>query len=319
MKIAALAGGVGGAKLAQGLARCHPAEKLTIIVNTGDDFEHFGLKICPDLDTVCYTLAGMENPSTGWGLRDETWNALQAVTSIGGPDWFGIGDKDLGTHLERTRRLRAGETLSGITREFCNFWSVEPLVIPMSDDAVPTVVITESNELDFQDYFVRQKCEPQVKGFKFSGSHRSKPAPGVLENIDGADIVIVCPSNPWVSIDPILALPGVRSALGGKPVIAISPIIGGKAVKGPAAKMFSELGIKASPLAVAEHYGSRQGGGLLSGFVMDDVDAALKAKIENLGLLVLVTDTLMRGSEDRIRLARQVIAFGETTIRREVS
>src|SRR5512140_1060399 len=271
MKIVALAGGVGGAKLADGLARTLAPDDLTVIVNTGDDFEHWGLCISPDLDTVCYTLAGLANPVTGWGRQKETFQALENVRRLGGPDWFGIGDQDLGTHLERTRRLRDGQPLSEVTRAFCRAWGVGPTIQPMSDQPVRTMVDTlENGELAFQEYFVHLHCEPRVKGFRFAGIEQAEPAPGCLEAIDAADAIIFCPSNPWVSLDPILAVPGMRAAVKAKPVLAVSPIIGGETVKGPAAKMFRELGIPASAIAVAQHYGD-----LLSGFVLDTVDKDL--------------------------------------------
>ncbi len=306
--ILALAGGVGGAKLAHGLAQLLPPENPTIVVNTGDDFEHYGLTICPDLDTVCYTLAGLANPTTGWGRADETWHAIENAARLGGPDWFRLGDRDLGTHLERTRRLRAGQPLSHITHDFCRAWGIRHTVLPMSDDPVRTIVDTvEHGELPFQEYFVHQRCEPRVRGFRFQGARAARPAPGVLEAIQNADAVVICPSNPWVSIGPILAVPGLKSALEAKPVVAVSPIIGGKAVKGPAAKMYRELGITPSALAVARHYR-----GLLTGFVFDNTDAHLQAEIQHLGIQILVTNTLMRNVSDRRRLAQDVLHFIST-------
>ena len=200
--VVALAGGVGGAKLADGLARLLPPENLTIIVNTGDDFVHWGLNISPDLDTVCYTLAGLANAETGWGRKDESWNVFENVKNLGGEDWFRMGDRDLATHLERTRRLKTGEPLSAITRDFCLRWGIRPTVLPMTDDPVPTIVDTiEMGELAFQEYFVHQRCQPTVKGFRFDGVERAQPAPGVVEAIRSADVIVFCPSNPWVSID----------------------------------------------------------------------------------------------------------------------
>src|SRR5688572_13072733 len=234
MKIVAFAGGVGGAKFAHGLAHVLPPEDLTVIVNTGDDFEHYGLYICPDLDTVCYTLAGMANPDTGWGRVNETWNAIENAARLGGPAWFRLGDQDLGTHLERTRRLNKGQTLSQITSDFCKAWGIEQTILPMSDQPVRTIVETEEGDLAFQEYFVYRRCEPRVTGFRFEGVDLAVPAPGVREAIQSGDAVIICPSNPWVSIDPILHV--IKKV--DKPVIGISPIIGGQTVKGPAAKMF---------------------------------------------------------------------------------
>src|SRR5512145_1834632 len=204
MKIIALAGGVGGAKLAYGLTRILPREDLTIIVNTGDDFEHYGLYISPDLDTVCYTLAGLANPETGWGRVNETWNVIQNAKALGGPGWFNLGDQDLGTHIERTRRLREGQTLSQITKDFCQAWGVRHTILPMSDQAVRTIVETDEGNLAFQEYFVHRRCEPRVRGFRFDGIDIAEPAPGAKEAVDCADAIIICPSNPWVSVDPIL-------------------------------------------------------------------------------------------------------------------
>jgi LPPG:FO 2-phospho-L-lactate transferase len=304
LSIVAFAGGVGGAKLADGLTRCLPPENLTIIVNTGDDFEHWGLKICPDLDTVCYTLAGLANPETGWGRINETFNALENITRVGGQAWFRIGDRDLATHVERTRRLREGMPLSAITQDFCRAWGIRHTVLPVTNDAVPTMVDTvEQGELAFQEYFVHQHCEPQVKGFRFDGAEAAQPAPGVLDAIRKADAIVFCPSNPWVSIDPILAVLG-PTALQEKQVIAVSPIIGGQAIKGPAAKMFAELGVEPSALAVAKHYGS-----LLSGFVIDTVDAALTDEIQQMGIRPLVVNTIMKTGEERQQLAQDVLNF----------
>jgi LPPG:FO 2-phospho-L-lactate transferase len=304
-RVVALAGGVGGAKLADGLARGLPQENLTVIVNTGDDFEHLGLYICPDLDTVCYTLAGFANPVTGWGRAGESWSALETVAGLGGPSWFHLGDRDLGLHLERTRRLRQGETLSQVTRKVCQAWGIRAQVLPMSDDAAPTSVYTiDQGELSFQEYFVHRQCRPQVTGFHFNNIERAHPAPGVLEALEKADLVVICPSNPWVSIDPILALPGMRAALENKRVIAVSPIIGGQAVKGPAAKMFAELGIEPSAVAVAGHYGR-----LLKGFVLDRVDQEQAPSVSELGIRSFVADTWMKTQEDRRRLAEEVLEF----------
>ena len=309
MKILALAGGVGGAKLVDGLAQILPPENLTVIVNTGDDFEYWGLKVCPDLDTVCYTLAGLANPDTGWGRADETWHVFESVTALGGDSWFRLGDRDLGLHLERTQRLREGESLSEITRDFCQAWGVRPTVLPMSDDLIPTMVTTNEGVLPFQEYFVQRKCQPRVSGFNFMNIERSEPAPGVLHALQESDLVVICPSNPWVSIDPILAVPTLKSALSSRPIVGVSPIIGGKAVKGPAARMYRELGIQPSALAVAQHYQN-----LITGFVFDTVDVAQDDDIRKLDIHTLVTDTLMKTSSDRRRLAQDVLQFYEGMI-----
>ncbi|HSJ89159.1 MAG TPA: 2-phospho-L-lactate transferase [Anaerolineales bacterium] len=300
LKIVALAGGVGGAKLAHGLAQKLSPDDLTIIVNTGDDFEHYGLYICPDLDTVCYTLAGLANPETGWGRLDESWNAFGNAARLGGPSWFNLGDQDLGTHLERTRRLKEGQPLSEITRDFCQAWGVSPTILPMSNQQVRTIVNTEEGELAFQEYFVHRRCEPRVKGFRFAGLQVAEPVPGAREALQSADAIIICPSNPWVSIDPILRLlPKIEN-----PVYAVSPIIGGETVKGPAAKMYRELGIQPSALAVAKHYQ-----GLITGFVLDQVDRQLEGEIVALNVTTLVTNTLMKSHEDRSRLAQEILGF----------
>jgi LPPG:FO 2-phospho-L-lactate transferase len=307
MKITALAGGVGGAKLADGLAQCLPAADLTVIVNIGDDFEHCGLMICPDLDTVCYTLAGMANPDTGWGCASDTWNCLEELVKLGAPGWFSVGDRDLATHIERTRRLRIGESLSQVTRHFCQAWHVEQSVLPASNERVPTLVLTDDGEINFQEYFVRLGCAPQVHGFRFCGAGQAQPAEGVLAALEQAELVVICPSNPWVSIDPILALPGIKQRLVDQCVVAVSPIIGGKTVKGPAAKMFKEMGIEPSACAVAQHYQE-----LINGMVIDEIDAIQASKIKSLDIVVLITGTMMHCSEDRKLLARQVLEFGRS-------
>jgi LPPG:FO 2-phospho-L-lactate transferase len=305
MKVVALAGGVGGAKLADGLAQVLGVGELTVVVNTGDDFTHLGLYICPDLDTVCYTLAGLANPVTGWGRAYETWQVMQSIQILGGPAWFNLGDQDLGTHLERTRRLQAGQSLSQVTRDFCRAWGVNVTVLPMSDERVATIVITaEDGELPFQEYFVHRQCQPMVKGFRFEGIRQARPAPGVIEAIRAADVVIFCPSNPWVSIDPILGVPGVRQAVAARPVAAVSPLIKGAAVKGPAAKMYRELGSEPSALAVANHYR-----GLLKGFILDTSDQSQAEAIAQWGIMPYMTDILMRSLADRRRLADEVIKF----------
>lgn len=312
-RIVALAGGVGGAKLADGISRWDEQLELTVVVNTGDDFSLFGLWISPDLDTVCYNLAGLEHPEKGWGRDQESWVAWKAVQDLGGPDWFHLGDQDLATHLERTRRLEEGQTLSQITADFCKAWGVKASVLPMSDDRVPTLVDTEKGELSFQEYFVKLGCEPAVNGFRFQEVDSSRPAPGVLESINDADLVVICPSNPWVSIDPILAVPGIRPALEKKPVLAVSPLIGGEAVKGPAAKMYREMGIEPSAGAVAAHYGD-----LLDGLIIDERDRDLAPEIVSArdgSLALLSTDIWMNTRADRLRVAEQVMAFGRSLVK----
>jgi LPPG:FO 2-phospho-L-lactate transferase len=306
MKIVALAGGVGGAKLAHGVAQILPPEDLTVIVNTGDDFEHYGLYICPDLDTVCYTLAGLANPETGWGRVNETWSVIENASKLGGPAWFRLGDQDLGTHLERTRRLMEGQPLSQITKDFCKSWGIEHTVLPMSDQPVRTIVETEVGDLAFQEYFVHRRCEPPVRGFRFEGANQAEPAAGVCEAIQSAGAIIICPSNPWVSIDPILRVlsPALSQWETGKPVVAVSPIIGGQTVKGPAAKMYREMGIEPSALAVANHYR-----GFVTGFVLDQIDKQLKGDVMGLNMRTLVTNTFMDSLDSRRRLANDVLRF----------
>jgi len=300
MKIVALAGGVGGAKLAHGLAQILAPEDLTIIVNTGDDFEHLGMYICPDLDTVCYTLGGLANPETGWGRINETWNTFSNIEKLGGPNWFRLGDQDIATHLERTRRMKEGQSLSQITKGFCAAWGIKHTILPITDSPVRTMVDTDEGELAFQEYFVHKHCEPRVKGFRFDGVQAAEPVIGVREAINSAKAIVICPSNPWVSVDPILRV--IQKI--NKPVIAVSPIIGGKTVKGPAAKMYLELGIEPSAFAVAKHYRN-----ILAGFVLDSVDSEIESNIKQLGIRTLVTDTLMNNLTDRTRLAQDVLNF----------
>lgn len=307
--IVALTGGVGGARFADGLAQVLQPDQLTIIVNTGDDFMHLGLRISPDLDTVCYTLAGLANPETGWGRSNETWHVLDNLKKMGMPDWFQLGDADLATHLVRTIRLNQGTTLSQITQDFCKVWGVKVSVLPMSDDIVQTWVYTSEGDLEFQNYFVRRRAEPEVKGFRFEGVENSKPAVGIVDAVEKCDAVIICPSNPWVSIDPILAVPGLKEALEKHPVFAISPIIGNKTVKGPAAKMFSEMGIEPSAAAVAQHYD-----GLIEHLLIDNTDEILVSDINELGIHTYVTDILMHNRIDRGRLAHEMLDIIKTKL-----
>jgi LPPG:FO 2-phospho-L-lactate transferase len=304
-RVVALSGGIGGAKLALGLYRLLPPDALMVVCNTGDDFEHLGLCISPDLDTLMYTLAGIANPETGWGRANETWSFMAALAQLGGATWFRLGDADLATHVERTRRLAAGESLSAIADDFRRRLGVRARIVPMCDEPVRTMVHTEDGVLPFQRYFVEQRCEPKVSGFEFQGASAARPTPDLLQALESEHLeaAVICPSNPFISIDPILAVPGVRAALAGcrAPVVAISPIIGGRAVKGPTAKMMAELGMPASARAVAQHYG-----GLLDGFVLDEVDAAETAGID---LPCLATRTLMASEADKRALAAAVLAF----------
>lgn len=312
MKIVALAGGVGGAKLVDGLAQLLPPEDLTVIVNTGDDFDYLGLQISPDLDTVCYTLADLANPATGWGRRDETWQVFETLSALGGLDWFRLGDRDLATHLYRTEALRNGALLSEVTGDLCEKWGIVHPVYPMSDDPVRTIVNTRSDEaLGFQEYFVHQACRPEVTGFEFRGVGTARPVPEAMAAIEKADLVVFAPSNPWVSIGPILAVPGYLEAIRQKPVLAVSPIVGGKALKGPAAKMYHELGFMPSAAAVAEHYRD-----FLTGFMIDSMDTAELEKIRRWRIISVATDIIMKDKSDRARLAREVLAFGESVLTR---
>ena len=303
--VVALCGGVGGAKLALGLSRVMAPGDLTIVANTGDDFEHLGLHVSPDLDTVMYTLAGLANPETGWGRRDETWTFMEAFGALGGETWFRLGDGDLATHVERTRRLDAGQSLTDVTRELCARLGVGARLVPMSDDPVRTMVSTDEGLLAFQRYFVERRCEPAVKRIAFDGAGDAAPSPAFLHALTapGLAAVVICPSNPFLSVDPILAVPGVRQALAScrAPVVAVSPIIGGKAVKGPAAKIMRELNMPATAAGVARYYG-----GLIDGFVIDDVDSGDAGDI---AVPVVATRALMENLADRERLAHDVLAF----------
>ncbi len=309
----ALSGGVGGAKLALGLAGTLAPEDLTIIANTGDDFEHLGLTICPDIDTLTYTLAGISNPETGWGREGETWQFMDSLDALGGETWFQLGDRDLATHIERSRRLAAGETLTGITEDFRQRLGIGPRILPMSDTPVRTIVETPDGPLPFQHYFVREQCAPVVTGFRFAGAADADPAPGIADVLadDSLSAIVICPSNPFISIDPIFAVPGLRDGIANAhaPVVAVSPIVGGKALKGPTAKMMTELGLASDAISVARHYG-----GLLDGFVLDKSDADSEDAVRDLNIHVLVTDTVMRTTADKERLAREVLTF-VTTLR----
>jgi LPPG:FO 2-phospho-L-lactate transferase len=297
-RVVVLSGGVGGAKLVSGLADILDAEELTVVVNTGDDFVHWGLHIAPDLDTVMYTLAGIAHPVQGWGIDGDTFTALAMVERYGGESWFRLGDRDLGTHVVRTQALAAGRTLTEVSASLCRALGVGPRILPMSDGARRTVFDTETHgTLSFQEYFVRHRFQPVVRRVRFDGD--AEPSPEVLEAIAAADFVVMSPSNPYVSIDPIVTLPGVREALARKAVIGVSPIVFGEAIKGSAAKLMVELGEGApSAAGVARHYG-----GLLTAFVVERGEA-----VEIPGLRVHATDTVMVTQDDRRRLAADVLA-----------
>jgi LPPG:FO 2-phospho-L-lactate transferase len=306
--ILALAGGVGGAKLAQGLAMvCTPSE-LTIVVNTGDDFVHLGLAVSPDLDTVMYWLGGINDRQRGWGLAEESWRFMAALERLGGPAWFRLGDSDLATHVERTRLLRSGRTLSQVTDILRQRLGVGVRIAPMTDDDVHTMVHTDEGVLSFQDYFVRRQCEPRVRRLEYAGAANARMSAALDQALadDALDAVVICPSNPLLSIEPILSIPGVRERLKARaaPIVAVSPIVGGEAIKGPAAKILRELGRDSSALEIARHYA-----GLIDGLVVDRVDAKLAPAIEALNMRVIVTATVMRTPAQQQRLASATLAL----------
>lgn len=305
-QVVALAGGVGGAKLALGLARVLPPDQLTVIVNTGDDFCLHGLAISPDLDTVMYTLGGVANSDTGWGLAGDTTQMLDMLRQYGEQPWFKLGDRDLATHLLRTRWLAEGQSLTQVTGRLCKGLGVDQAILPMSDDPVRTLVDTvEYGELAFQEYFVKYRWQPVAKGITYAGAEAARPSETALTAIQEADAVVICPSNPLLSIAPILAVPGMREALLEKPVVAVTPIVSGEAIKGPAAKLMSELGWTVSPPSVAVYYGE-----LLSGFVLDERDAGAYTQAD-FGCQVWVADSVMVSEQDKVRLARQVLTWAE--------
>lgn len=303
-RVVALAGGVGGAKLASGLQAALPAGCLTVVVNTGDDFEHWGMSICPDLDTVLYNLAQVHNPETGWGRRDEGWNVLREIENFGGENWFRIGDRDLALHLRRTEWLRMGISLTEVTDRLRRLLGVPSTILPMCNEPVRTLVHTDEGDLPFQHYFVRRRCEPTLLDLSFVGAGSATITPELKQALTHADLIVFCPSNPYVSIDPILSVPGLREALRNSraPRIGVSPIVGGQAVKGPAAKMMRELGEMSSPLTVVDHLAD-----VLDGFVIDNTDADL---LDAVILPGLVTQTLMTDLDSKKTLAREIIEFG---------
>ncbi len=304
MTVVALSGGVGGAKLVSGLQDILAPGELVVVSNTGDDFEHLGLHISPDIDSVFYALAGLNDEERGWGRSGETWRCMEALSGLGGETWFNLGDQDLALHLERSRRLRAGESLTAITTTICAAAGVPTRIIPMSDTPVPTIVHTAGGDLAFQHYFVRDRCAPEVTGFTHQGAAAAS-LPGALEEIGDVEAVIVCPSNPFISIAPILAVPGMQDWLNGlkAPVVAVSPLIGGEAVKGPTAKMFGELGLSVTNAGLVAHYGD-----LLDGLVIDEADAK---HTEHLPIAVAMTETLMRDANDRQRVAHLALRLAE--------
>jgi LPPG:FO 2-phospho-L-lactate transferase len=302
--VTVLAGGVGGARFLQGLAAVLPPERITVVGNVGDDFEILGLHVSPDLDTVLYTLAGVVNEESGWGRRPETAHALEVVGELGGETWFFLGDRDLGLHLVRTERLRRGETLSAITDDVRRRLGLRVRLLPASDDPVRTVVTTDRGEMDFQTYFVRYRHEPEVRAVRFEGADGARPAPGVLGALAEADLVVVAPSNPFLSIDPILAVPGVTEALSrrGGPIAAVTPVVAGRAVKGPADRLLRTFAGEASPAAVARHYAS-----FLTHMLVDRADAASVDELEAVGVRAAAANTIMRDRSARAAVARATL------------
>ncbi len=310
----ALSGGVGGAKLALGLANVLGPKELAIVANTGDDFEHMGLHISPDVDTLLYTLAGINNPETGWGRAEESWSCMSVLKRLRVETWFQLGDKDIAVHLYRRAQLNRGASLSEVIDGLRKRLKIGPEVLPMSDQPVRTQIESDEGFMPFQQYFVRERCKPVVKGLHFAGASDALMATRFSELLasNALRAVIICPSNPYLSIDPILSIPGVRQAiaLSPAPTIAVSPIVGGRAIKGPTGKLMAELGIPVSATAVAQHYQD-----LVDGFVLDEVDAGLAGSIETSGIACSVTHTVMRTLEDRNRLAQNVLDFAHTLSR----
>ena len=302
-RIVVLSGGIGGAKLALGMSRLIKDDRLTVIVNTGDDFDHLGLRICPDIDTMLYTLAGLANNELGWGRRDETWTFMRVLETLGGETWFRLGDGDLALHMERTRRLAAGESLSGVMDDVRRRWNIAARIAPMCDQQVATRIVTPDGEIGFQEYFVKKRCAPAVKSVRFAGADKAHLSPGAAAALAASNLaaIIIAPSNPYLSIDPILAVPGMMAAMraANAPVIAVTPLIAGRAVKGPTAKIMTELGVPPSPISIVQHYAN-----LIDGFILDDRDAALAAKI---GVPVRCADTLMVTLDDRQRVAQAAL------------
>lgn len=305
--VLALSGGVGGAKLAAGLAAVLPPEDLTIVVNTGDDFEHLDLTICPDIDSVTYALAGLNDTERGWGVKDETWQAMAMLKALGEADWFNLGDRDMGMHLARSWRLRAGESLSDVTARLTRALGIAPAIVPMSDAPVRTQVCTQEGWLDFQRYFVAEQCRPVASEIRFDGTPGAMPSPAFAAALAREDLgaIVVCPSNPYLSVDPILAVDGVREALEARkvPLVAVSPLVGGTALKGPLAKLLGELGQPVSNRAIADHYGD-----LLDHLIIDEADAADAEGLRAGGLSVTITGTVMCDAEVRERLARVALS-----------
>ena len=304
----ALTGGIGGSKLALGLSKLLSADELAFVVNTGDDFEHLGLHISPDIDTLVYTLAGLNNPETGWGRRDESWQFMSALAELGGETWFKLGDKDLALNIERSRLLGRGVSLNDVTAQLAESLGVHHPVLPMSNDPVRTRVHTEDGPMDFQHYFVRERCEPAVKSFEYSGAASAELNPEIRTRLESRQLagIILCPSNPFISIDPILSVPSLRHALRQcpAPVIALSPIVGGESLKGPLGKFLQEMSISGTACWIAEHYGD-----FLDGFVIDSADEVLTSEIQALGMATKCTNIVMNSLDDRVQLAAASLEF----------
>jgi len=306
LNVVALAGGVGGAKLARGLKLLLSPKQLSVVVNTGDDFFHLGLPICPDLDSVCYGMAGLNDPLRGWGLAGESWATFEALKSLGGPSWFKLGDKDLATHLLRGQYLSEGKTLTEATALLCKSWALKTRVLPMSDEPAPTkVALKDGRVLDFQEYFVKEACLPEVARIMLPEPGTIAPSREVLEALSACDLVVFCPSNPWLSIDTILNFSEIRHLVGSKPVVAVSPFIGGQAVKGPAAKMATELGHGTDASALIAHYG-----GLVGALVIDLVDAEQPIVANGQGIIFTRINTLMKDDRDKRRVAAEALNLG---------
>ncbi len=309
-QVVCLSGGVGGAKLVQGLSYVVNGSDLIVACNTGDDFDHLGLRICPDIDSVLYALGGLSDQQRGWGRRDESWTFMAALKGFGGPDWFNLGDGDLATHVLRTDGLNRGNSLSEVTLNLAQAMGIDACILPMSNDPIATIVNTNEGTLAFQHYFVREQCQPEVTGFSFDLIEAATPQPDIIRALgNGPKTVVIAPSNPYVSVDPILELAGMREAVtsSGAPIVAVSPIIGGQAVKGPAAKMMRELGKDVSVLGVAQHYQ-----GFIDGLVIDELDATFAAEIESMGIQTLVAPTLMTDIDSKIALAEHTLGFAES-------
>jgi LPPG:FO 2-phospho-L-lactate transferase len=303
-----LSGGVGGAKLVLGFSKLLPDARLAVVANTGDDFMHLGLAISPDLDTLMYTLAGEVNAETGWGRRDETWSFMDALEKLEGHTWFRLGDRDLATHITRTQQLAAGQSLTAVTARLCEHLGVTTRILPMTNDAVRTRIDTDTGSLDFQHYFVRDRAQPRVSGLTYSGAPTAHPTAGVLKALQDPNVgaIFIAPSNPYLSIDPILAVSLIHDAIrdSTSPVVAVSPIVGNTAIKGPTAKIMAELGLEVSALSIARHYRD-----LLDGFILDTQDRDMAEAVESLGVEVTICDTIMTSLDDKVRLAQVALDF----------